>query len=143
MPNPLPSISPTALYELMAEGEPVRLIDVRPASEYAAGHAAGAESIPLERLLSAGPDRGLRDGGRPSSLYLICAGGERARWVGTALRERGVANLVVVEGGTRAWAARRLPMRRLETLDKALPVAPAPVIAGHRGRAGGNLFLRP
>jgi glyoxylase-like metal-dependent hydrolase (beta-lactamase superfamily II)/rhodanese-related sulfurtransferase len=74
------------------------LIDLRDHDDYAAGHARGA--VParhddLERL--AGLARGC------GALYLICRTGRRSLIATRALAARGVANVVNVAGGMRAW----------------------------------------
>jgi rhodanese-related sulfurtransferase len=46
-------ISPAGLAALLAEGAPVRLVDVRSAEAFRAGHIPGSECLPLPSL----PDR--------------------------------------------------------------------------------------
>ena len=105
-----PTIDPTALYALMSEGEAVRLIDVRTPAEFARGHAAGAESVPLGEIEDGRALAALRRHGR--SLYLLCASGERARRAADRLAAAGLCNLVLVEGGQRRWSRCGLPVRR-------------------------------
>ena len=107
----VPSVSPTAVYDMMSSGEPVRLIDVRTLAEYHDGHADGAESAPLDQIcaerLAAPSTRG-----REATLYLICASGNRAQRAAERLLREGISNVALVEGGTEAWNKRRLPMQR-------------------------------
>lgn len=84
------------------------LIDVCDAAEYAAGHPAGAKSIPLAGL----------DGAKslPSNkalpLILTCASGARAGRAAAQLRKQGYAKVVVLAGGNKAWAEASLPLEK-------------------------------
>jgi rhodanese-related sulfurtransferase len=103
------------------------MLDVRTPAEYAEGHAAGAVSIPLDRLDAGrlGRRLGVRAGGE-EPLYLICASGRRAEQAARKLRCEGLTNLALVDGGTQAWAAHRLPMRgisRLPSLERQGQIA--------------------
>jgi rhodanese-related sulfurtransferase len=97
------------------------------ASGYAAVHAgigigfgdkaAGSVSIPLDELdpgeLKASFGAAA---GASNPLYLICASGKRAEQGAKKLRGGGVENLVVVAGGTSAWAEQGLPLQRTSRL---------------------------
>lgn len=54
--------------------------------------------------------------GREVPIHLICASGQRAQTAAEQLRSQGLTNLVVVDGGTEAWASQRLPVRQMSTL---------------------------
>ena len=75
----------------------MQLVDVRSASEYAAGHIPGAVNIPLEQIESR-----LGDLRSDSLVVLICQAGNRAR-IATGLLENCGSDLAVLEGGTDAW----------------------------------------
>src|SRR6266536_3593410 len=84
-----------------------RVLDVRQATEFAAGHLPGAAHVELGALtdqadLPAGP------------LAVICGHGERAMTAASLLARLGRTDVSVVDGGTSAWAAagRRLESRR-------------------------------
>lgn len=83
-----------------------RLIDVRSASEFAAGHIPGAENIPLEQLESRIPD--LETAG---SLTLVCKSGHRARMAASRLGAYGV-QAELFPGGTEGWMASGRPVVR-------------------------------
>jgi rhodanese-related sulfurtransferase len=83
--------------------DPIQLIDVRSPSEYAAGHIPGAANIPLEQLDSRVSDLEPR-----GQIVLICQSGTRAK-IAANLLERFREDLLVLEGGTAAWARAGLP----------------------------------
>lgn len=78
-------------------GRRTELIDVRSASEFAAGHLPGAVNIPLEQIELRTSDLAMD---RP--IVLVCQGGTRARMAEELLVGRG-RELIVLEGGTKAW----------------------------------------
>lgn len=96
---------------LIKEGRPIDLIDVRTPVEYAAVHAKGATSIPLDRLDPAKVLAG-RKGAASDPIYLICKAGKRGAIACEKFLAAGHANVVNVEGGTDAWVAAGLPVVR-------------------------------
>jgi rhodanese-related sulfurtransferase len=84
-------------------GKP-RLIDVREAGEYRAGHVPGAEFITMSTI----PLR-LADLPRDEKLYLICESGGRSWQVCSYLEQHGY-QVVTVEGGTGAWRMSGFPL---------------------------------
>lgn len=81
-------------------GGRLRLLDVRAASEHAAGHVPGATNVPLGEL-EAFADRLDRD----EPIYVICGSGYRSSIAASLLRARGFAHVVDVVGGHGAWRA--------------------------------------
>ncbi len=81
-------------------------VDVRTASEYAAGHVPGAVNVPLDELESRMGDL---DSERP--VMLICKAGQRAAIAHGLLTGRR-SDLHVLEGGTDAWVRAGLPVVR-------------------------------
>jgi hydroxyacylglutathione hydrolase len=80
-----------------------RVLDVRQAAEFAAGHIAGAVHVELGALtdpteLPAGP------------LAVVCGHGERAMTAASLLARRGRRDISVIEGGTSAWAHAGRPL---------------------------------
>ena len=93
---------------------PVALIDVREPDEFKAGHIPGARSVPLSGLSAASlaanvPSPKL---GREEPLYLTCLSRIRAEKAAGRLSAAGLTNLVLLEGGAKAWEEARLPIRR-------------------------------
>ena len=84
----------------MQDGEPLRLIDVREESEYAAGRIPGAIHIGrgvLERdIESKVPDH-------DEEIILYCGGGFRSALAADNLQKMGYTNVISMDGGFRAW----------------------------------------
>jgi len=82
------------------------VIDVCEAEEFAAGHVAGARSVPLAAL----------EGSKslPSNkalpLVVVCASGARATRAVGQLRKAGYANAQALSGGLKAWRDANLPV---------------------------------
>ncbi len=91
---------------LASEADAV-LIDVREPHEWRAGHARGAQTIPLAQL-PASLDRLPRE----ASIYLICATGNRSRNAAAFRQKNGFSKPVNVRGGTAAWQRAGLPVER-------------------------------
>ena len=93
--------------ELVAKGEPHRLIDVREDSEWAGGHASGAVHMSkgvLERdIESMFPDKNER-------LVLYCGGGFRSALAADAARKMGYTDVISLDGGWGAIQASGLPL---------------------------------
>jgi molybdopterin/thiamine biosynthesis adenylyltransferase/rhodanese-related sulfurtransferase len=97
-------LAPRELAELMQNagggGPSIRLIDVREPAEFAAGHLAGSESVPLgdlERETWALADNGV-------TVFMCRSGARSARACAIASR-RGLEEPMHLEGGLVAWAA--------------------------------------
>ena len=86
--------------ERLAASSPATLIDVREDSEWANGHAAGAQHIGrgvLER------DIELTIPDKSAELILYCGGGYRSILAADALQKMGYTNVASMAGGWRAW----------------------------------------
>jgi len=79
-------------------------LDVRSATEFAAGHIPGAVNIPLEEI-----EARLEDINPDVPLVLVCKGGKRAR-MAAGLLEPCRHNVAVLDGGTDAWSKVGLPL---------------------------------
>ncbi len=83
-----------------------RFIDVREQSEWAAGHAAGAEYLGkgvIERDIEAMvPDK-------QAEIILYCGGGFRSVLAADALQLMGYTNVASMAGGWREWKASGAP----------------------------------
>ena len=95
------TITPTELGELCRRGQPIELIDVRTPAEYREVHAEFARSVPLDSLDPRAVMEA-RNGLGHEPLYTICRSGSRGRQACEKFLASGYANLVNVEGGTRA-----------------------------------------
>ena len=95
--------------KMLEQASPHVLVDVREDSEWAAGHASGAEHIGkgvIERDIEAKvPDKN-------ATLVLYCGGGYRSALAGDALRSMGYGNVISLDGGWRAWQQAGLPTEK-------------------------------
>ena len=90
-------------------GGQARLIDVREESEWAEGHAKGADHLgkgiierDIEKVV---PDK-------DAELILYCGGGYRGALAADALQKMGYTNVASMEGGWRAWLEANAPTER-------------------------------
>lgn len=83
----------------------VRVVDVRGATEYAAGHLPGVPNIPLGYLTEH-----LDELPTATPLVLHCQGGARSAIAASVLSARGFTNVINMTGGFAAWAAEDLPV---------------------------------
>lgn len=91
------------------ENEQVDFIDVRTPAEFREVHSVYARNVPLDSL-DPKKVQANRDGDKP--LYVICKSGNRSSKACEALIKGGLSNIVNVEGGTSAWDAAGLPVKR-------------------------------
>ena len=84
------------------------LIDVSEPAEYAAGHAAGAKSVPLGKL-EASTDLPKN---KALPLVVVCPTGTRASRAVTTLNKLGFANARALAGGFNAWRDANLPVEK-------------------------------
>ena len=84
------------------------LIDVSDAVEYAAGHPAGAKSVPLGGLEASNA----LPKNKSLPLVVVCATGSRAGRAVPMLNKLGFANARALSGGTAAWRAANLPIEK-------------------------------
>lgn len=105
------AISPAQLAELHEKNPSLELIDVRTPAEFQAVHVTYARNAPLDRLDPAAL-AGQRTGGPNDPLYFVCQGGVRSRQACEKLLNAGFANVVNVEGGTKACVEAGLPVIR-------------------------------
>lgn len=118
--------------------ELVRILDLRSEDDYRVGHIDGAVSLPIERLFSndkgkqyiASLDRirtAFSGAGVDSNvLAVVYDGGElvkstRAFWV---LEVYGHKRVVVLDGGFKGWADKRLPISIKDTIPRARTFVP-------------------
>ncbi len=79
-------------------GKGVRIVDVRTASEFEAGHIPNAENVPLDQLAAA---MGSWDPAKPILVY--CATGSRSAEAMRMLTEAGFTTVYNLENGIVAW----------------------------------------
>ncbi len=123
-------------HRLATENPSIRFLDVRTPGEFESDHIRGAYNVPLDAL-------GERAAELSSSLsdpvMLVCQSGQRARQADAMLRQAGMANLHVLEGGVNAWLAAGLPtVRGTKRMSLERQVR---IVAGGLAAVGGVLAL--
>ncbi len=104
------SVSVEKLAELDSQGS-IDVIDVRMPVEFREFHAVMARNVPLDSL-DAGRVMAERNGTAHEPLYIICRSGNRSSKACQKFVDAGFTNVVNVEGGTAAWDAAGLPVKR-------------------------------
>jgi rhodanese-related sulfurtransferase len=87
------------------------IVDVRERDELKGelGHIPGAQHLPLQRLLAAGP---LRDWTPETPLLLVCRSGARSASAASHLARQGFTQVYNLHGGMLAWNHAGLPVTR-------------------------------
>ena len=108
MSNP-DTITPRDLSTLLESQAKTVLLDVRTPAEFKGVHANGARNIPLQTIAPAtlANDPSLS---KEASICLLCEKGGRAAVAAGHFLAAGFPNVLVVEGGTRAWIDAGLPV---------------------------------
>lgn len=95
-------ISRAGLKALQAAGEPLVIVDVRSAAEFAQGHVPGAVNIPHDEIRQRARElEAYRAGG---NIVLYCRSGRRVGVAAQALEARGFGHLLHLEGDMPGWA---------------------------------------
>jgi rhodanese-related sulfurtransferase len=96
------------LSRLLRRDTKPRLIDVRTPGEFEAAHIPGSYNVPLDLL------REHRDElvTHLDDVVLICRSGQRAKTAEETLRQAGLSNVRILEGGVTAWQANGFDVRR-------------------------------
>ncbi len=108
-PNPM-EISPRLLKEKLDAGEPICLIDVREAQEYAICRIESGELIPMNTIPRVLPE--LREKAAAGPLVFYCHHGVRSLQTVAWLRHQGLAGCCSLQGGIDLWSV---------TVDPAVP----------------------
>lgn len=91
----------------MMDAAAARVIDVRGAAEWNAGHLDGSTHLYLGDL-----EARMTDAPRDEPLVLLCQSGTRSSIGASLLRARGFTNVANLAGGVEAWRAAGLPVVR-------------------------------
>jgi rhodanese-related sulfurtransferase len=116
--------NPAEIGEMMRDGRPVDLIDVRTPAEFNAVHAEGARLAPLGQIEPA-KVMSSRRGRQEDPVFLICKSGSRSEKVLEQFDAAGFENVACVEGGTDAWEQAGLPVvrgRRTISLERQVRI---------------------
>lgn len=102
-------MNPARLQSLMTAGPAPRILDVRTPGEFETVHITGAYNVPLDLL------REHRDEIRAhlgDEVVLVCQSGQRAAQAEDTLRQAGLGNVHVLDGGMNAWEASGFAVNR-------------------------------
>ena len=105
------TIEPIDLQKLLTSQPGLPVLDVRTPVEFAEVHVPQARNIPLDSL----KPKSLFEAGtlqKNQPVYLLCRSGARATKAAEKFDADGLADTVVVAGGTQAWVAAGLPVTR-------------------------------
>ncbi|MFV8050831.1 rhodanese-like domain-containing protein [Mycobacterium sp. 48b] len=103
------TIDAAELNALKQAGTGPRLIDVRTPGEFETAHIPGAYNVPLD-LLQEHRDEIAQH--LDENVVLICRSGQRAGTAGQTLRDAGLPNVAILEGGMTAWQDKGFGVRR-------------------------------
>ncbi|MEJ2803194.1 rhodanese-like domain-containing protein [Comamonadaceae bacterium PP-2] len=85
------------------------LIDVRDATEYAAGHARGAKHVPAAEIDTRLPQV-VKNKATP--IIVMCATGSRAGKAVSQIKKLGYTHVDAVSGGLKGWRTAELPVEK-------------------------------
>ncbi len=91
--------------DLASRMNDVTVIDVRNATEWAAGHIPGARHIPLGHLTDRAAELP-----RDRPIVVQCQSGSRSSIAASVLEKLGAADVINLSGGITGWAAAGLPI---------------------------------
>lgn len=104
-----PVVGAGRLRRAMEDDSGIRVLDVRTPAEYETMHIRGSYNVPLDTL---GEHREELRRHVDEPIVLVCRSGGRARRAEAALRQVGMENLHVLDGGIAAWEAGGQPVER-------------------------------
>ncbi|MDV3126168.1 rhodanese-like domain-containing protein [Mycobacterium sp. 21AC1] len=90
------------LRDLLGSSAPPRVLDVRTPGEFETTHIAGAYNVPLD-LLREHRDEIIKH--LDEDVVLVCRSGQRAAQAEETLRNAGLTNVHILDGGITAWEA--------------------------------------
>lgn len=102
-------IDAAELNERKQAGTGPRVIDVRTPGEFETAHIPGAYNVPLD-LLQEHRDEIAQH--LDEDVVLVCRSGQRATTAGETLRDAGLPNVSILDGGMTAWQDKGFGVRR-------------------------------
>ncbi len=110
MNAPIPATIDSAdLRRLMDSSSPPRVLDVRTPGEFETIHMPGAYNVPLD-LLREHRDEILSH--MDDDMVLVCRSGQRAAQAEETLRQVGLTNVHILDGGITAWETKGFAVNR-------------------------------
>jgi phage shock protein E len=101
------NLSPSALMDRIAAGNPPLIVDVRSTLEFAKGHVPGAIHVPFWQMSSRSHELAAF---RDSPIVVYCGHGPRAYIAGAALRRQGFKSVAYLTGHMKNWRSMNLPL---------------------------------
>lgn len=95
----LKEIDGKTLEGMIADGKPIRIVDVRESDEFAAGHIKGATNIPYKPAKA----RVLKELSPNERIVFVCHGGPMGHELGTLLANNGYPEVYNLAGGMKKW----------------------------------------
>lgn len=93
-------LSVAELRQLLRDGAPVTMVDIRDADSFASGNIPGSVS-----LMESGVDTFVREASKSAPLVVVCYHGNSSRNAANYMAEQGFAEVYSLDGGYTAWAA--------------------------------------
>lgn len=103
------TVDASEVRELLNSSRAPRLIDVRTPAEFETAHIPGAYNVPLD-LLREHRDEIVKH--LDQDVVLICRSGQRAAQADETLRQAGLTNVHVLDGGITAWEGKGFDVNR-------------------------------
>jgi len=97
------------LRDQMQTAEPPRVLDVRTPGEFENAHIAGSYNVPLD-LLREHRDEIIKH--LDEQVVLVCRSGARAAQAEETLRDAGLGNVHILDGGITAWEGEGFAVNR-------------------------------
>jgi rhodanese-related sulfurtransferase len=102
-------IQPAELLERIVAGDAPRILDVRSAAEFSAGHVPGAINMPFYAVPFRAGELGPR---QDDAVIVYCGHGPRAHLASAALRARGFTRVSCLAGHWSQWQGSGYPVER-------------------------------
>jgi len=104
-----PTIDSHDLHQMLDSTTPPRVLDVRTPGEFETAHIAGAYNVPLD-LLQEHRDEIIKH--LDEDVVLVCRSGQRAAQAEETLRNSGLSNVHILDGGITAWETKGFAVNR-------------------------------
>lgn len=105
--NPPAALAPADLQQRLLAGEPLQLVDVREAVEFAGMRIGRASLLPLGEL-----ERRAGELARDKPIVCVCRSGQRSGQAVRTLMALGFSQVSQLDGGLLAWEQAGLPLER-------------------------------
>ena len=102
----LPAVDPRELAAKRDRDRPNHVVDVRDPTSFRTGHIQGSVSLPARSIDRQGVVAELGPGaGTSEPVYLVSGSGRMAERAALRLRQQGLSEVYLLNGGIRAWRA--------------------------------------